>query len=144
MTVRRRLLNLRFAGQEEALAVEFREGESLETAFAAAYREVYGYAPEGRAIELESIRVVASSSAEEEPGGVEEPERHDAGASGARRSWFAGEWRNVPVFDRGRLGAGARFQGPALVFEAHSATVVGEDWEGRVDGAGSLILRKRS
>ncbi len=55
--VRRRLLHLRFTGQEEALAVESRDGETPEEAFATAYREIYGYAPEGRSIELESIRV---------------------------------------------------------------------------------------
>ncbi len=59
--VRRRLLNLRFAGQEASLAVEYQGEEMIESAFDAAYREIYGYAPEGREIELESVRVVASS-----------------------------------------------------------------------------------
>jgi 5-oxoprolinase (ATP-hydrolysing) len=136
--VRRCILNLRFVGQDEALPIE---GEPVEEAFAAAYREIYGYAPEGRAIELESIRVVASSALEEMPGTDTGPAaEREAEPSGMRRSWLAGAWREVPVFDRGALRPGDGFRGPALVFESHSATVVAEGWRGRVDGAGNLVL----
>ncbi|MES1245244.1 MAG: hydantoinase/oxoprolinase family protein [Acidobacteriota bacterium] len=138
--VRRRILNLRFVGQDEALPIE---GEPIEEAFATAYREIYGYAPEGRSIELESIRVVASSAPEEMPltesGAVE----REAEPSGQRRSWLGG-WREVPVFDRGLLRPGDTFQGPALVFESHSATVVAGGWRGRMDGAGNLVLSVRA
>src|SRR6185436_6851486 len=96
--VRRRLLHLRFAGQEEALAVEPRDGEAPEEAFAAAYREIYGYAPEGRAIEVESIRVVASSIPEEPPLEDLPEEPRDAVPAGLRRAWTGGGWMDVPVF----------------------------------------------
>ena len=142
--VRRRLLNLRFVGQEATLAVELRDGASIEADFAAAYHEIYGYAPEGRAIELESIRVIASSrSSQEEIPPVSTPELFEAVPAGTRRSWFT-SWREVPFFDRAGLRPGASFRGPALVFEAHSATVVGEGWTGWVDGAGNLVLKSHS
>ena len=134
--VRRRILNLRFAGQDEALAIE---SEPIEEAFAAAYREVYGYAPEGRAIELESIRVVASS-AEEQREELETVHEREAEPSGTRRCWLAGEWSQVPFYDRARLAPGDRFQGPALVFESHSATFVAPGWRGRVDAAWNLVI----
>lgn len=138
--VRRRLLHLRFAGQEEALPVEPREGESPEQAFAAAYREIYGYAPEGRTIELESLRVVASSLPEKIPLDDVPEEPREAIASRTRPAWMGGRWTDVPVFDRAGLRPGDAFRGPALVFESHSATVVGEGWAGRLDGAGNLFL----
>jgi 5-oxoprolinase (ATP-hydrolysing) len=138
--VRRRLLHLRFAGQEEALAVEPRDGESPEEAFAAAYREIYGYAPEGRSIELESIRVVASSTPDEPPLETLPEETRAAMPITHRRSWTDGHWADVPVFDRARLQPGDTFEGPALIFESHSATRVGERWQGRLDGAGNLVL----
>ncbi|HEV2854782.1 MAG TPA: hydantoinase/oxoprolinase family protein [Thermoanaerobaculia bacterium] len=139
--VRRRLLNLRFAGQEATLAVEYEDDLGIEPAFDAAYREIYGYAPEGRAIELESVRVIASSRSSEEalPGSLPEP--FDAAPVGHRRCWTGGAWRDVPFFDRIRLRPGAFFAGPCLVFEAHSATVVAEGWRGHVDGAGNLVLK---
>jgi 5-oxoprolinase (ATP-hydrolysing) len=138
--VRRRLLYLRFAGQEEALAVEPRDGESPEEAFAAAYREIYGYAPEGRPIELESIRVVASSTPEEPPLEDLPEEAREAVPIATRNAWTGGRWADVLVFDRAALRPGDVFKGPALVFESHSATQVGERWRGRLDGAGNLVL----
>ena len=132
--VRRRLLNLRFIGQEAFLAVEYEEGGAIEEAFATAYQEVYGYAPEGRAIELESVRVVASSRSSDEDGPAPAPEACDASP--------AGTLRGVPFFDRAELAPGASFTGPALVFERHSATLVAEGWRGRVDGAGNLVLER--
>ena len=102
-----------------------------EPAFAAAYQEIYGYAPEGRAIELESIRVVASSRlSEDEDARVPDPEPSAAVPAGVRRCWTGGDWRDVPFFDRSRLIPGAAFTGPALVFESHSATLVADRWQG--------------
>jgi 5-oxoprolinase (ATP-hydrolysing) len=138
--IRRRLLYLRFTGQEEALAVEPRDGESPEDAFATAYREIYGYAPEGRAIELESIRVVASSVPEEPPLEDLPEEAREAVPLATRRAWTGGGWADVLVFDRAALRPGDVFRGPALVFESHSATRIGEGWQGRLDGAGNLVL----
>lgn len=144
IAVRRRLLNLRFAGQEATLAVEYESDarpEIIEPAFAAAYREVYGYAPEGREIELESVRVIASSRSSEEALAESPSTPFEAASAGHRRSWTGGAWRDVPFFDRIRLQPGASFTGPCLVFEAHSATVVAEGWRGHVDGAGNLVLK---
>jgi 5-oxoprolinase (ATP-hydrolysing) len=141
IAVRRRLLNLRFAGQETALSVEYESDAAIEPAFAAAYREIYGYAPEGREIELESVRVIASSSSsavDAEPAPV--VDSFAAVPAGRRRCWTGGDWRDVPFFDRAALRPGAAFAGPALVFESHSATLAAREWRGRVDGAGNLVL----
>jgi 5-oxoprolinase (ATP-hydrolysing) len=144
--VRRRILHLRFAGQDETLPVELFSGGAPEEAFAAAYREIYGYAPEGRAIEVESLRAVASSRASEPelPSGAA-PEPHAVVPAGMRPCWIEGcgeGWTEVPVFERADLRPGAAMEGPALVFERHSATMVGEGWRGRVDAAENLVLER--
>jgi len=137
--VRRRLLDLRFAGQEATLAVEWEEGVVVEAAFAAAYRALYGYTPEGRPIELVALRAIASSRPAELLSLKAVPAA-PSGPAGNRRACFSGRFREVPVYERAGLAPGASFAGPALVFERHSATVVAEGWEGRVDGAGALVL----
>jgi 5-oxoprolinase (ATP-hydrolysing) len=167
--VRRRLVALRFAGQESTLAVDYRGTSVLATAFAAAYREVYGYEPEGRPIEVESLRVVASSGRPAEsgggdgwpesepvdaPGGEIPPAGFDPRGGGAgqsapasgftlRRAFLGGVWRQVPAYERSALGSGAAFDGPALVLEAHTATVVETGWTCRRDEAAGLVLRRR-
>ena len=152
--VRRRIVALRFAGQESTLPVEYLGAAALAGAFAAAYRDVYGYEPEGRAIEVESLRVVASSGRGaavadgKETDGI--PLAGDAGPLAAasraatQRAFIGGAWREVPAHERSSLVAGAAFAGPALVVEDHTATVVEADWTCRLDQAGALVLRRRS
>ncbi|MEA2692937.1 MAG: hypothetical protein QOJ16_2324, partial [Acidobacteriota bacterium] len=139
--VRRRLLDLRFAGQEGTIAVELQEGVPVEEAFAAAYRTLYGYTPEGRPVELVALRAIASSRPAPLAATASGPaEASPASPTSHRRACFSGRFREVPVYERAGLSPGATFVGPALVFERHSATVVAEGWEGRVDGAGALVL----
>ena len=57
-----------------------------------------------------------------------------------RAVYFDGGWHDVPVFDRGRMPAGAQFRGPALVEEMGSVTVVPPCWDGVVGDFGELTL----
>lgn len=160
--VRRRIVALRFAGQESTLPVEYLGAAALAGAFAAAYREVYGYEPEGRAIEVESLRVVASSGRVAASTGL--PFADEAGEAGGdgdaggaaeagrvaaahrvtmQRAFIGGTWREVPAYERSSLAVGAAFAGPALVVEDHTATVVEADWTCRLDEAAALVLRRR-
>ena len=55
---------------------------------------------------------------------------------------FGGRWIDVPAPERATLAVGAAFSGPALVLEAHTATVVEEGWSCVLDNAGALVLRR--
>ena len=137
--VRRRIAELRFQGQESTLAVEYEPGLSLSAAFGARYQALYGHRPERREIEVESLRVIASTRPHP-PTAAPPPAPHPARPAATRRAFLAGAWRDAPVFDRERLRPGASLAGPALVLERHSATVVDAGWTARVDAAGALVL----
>ncbi len=139
-TVRRRIVHLRLAAQESTLAVEW--APNLRAAFEARYRATYGHSPEGRALEVESVRVVASSRIEEPASRHESARSHRATTSGRRRAWFGGRWIDAPVFDRATLRPGAEFTGAGIAPESYSATVVERGWACRVDGAGALLLER--
>ncbi len=143
VTVRRRIVHLRFVGQDATLSVEPREETSLQALFEDRYQEVFGHRPEGRPIELESIRVVASSRLREPSGADDLPESSEAETEGRRRARFAGEWREAPIYDRDRVPPGASLTGPALVFEEHSAIVVEAGWDAVVDTQRAIIMRRR-
>ncbi len=142
--VRRRIADLRFAGQETTVAVEVAAETAVEAAFRRAYRDLYGYEPEERPIEVVSLRAVASSRPEPEEPLAAQVRSVAAEAVERRRVCFEAGWQEVPVHDRGTLGPGSAFAGPCLVLERHSATVVGEEWTGRVDGAGALVLTRQA
>ena len=143
IVVRRRIVHLRLEGQESTLAVEAAGVETLAEDFRRAYEDHYGYRSEQRSIEVESIRVVASSRDPAESEAIEPPASLRAEPLGRRRVWLEGAWRRVPIFDREKLGPGATLDGPSLVFERHSGAVVERDWQASVDGAGGLVLRRQ-
>jgi 5-oxoprolinase (ATP-hydrolysing) len=105
ITVRRRIANLRLQGQDATLAIEVDSLDQLEEAFTTRYADMYGHRPEGRPIEVESIRVVASSSVDAHS----ERDAHDVAESSARgkastagttRARFDHAWLNVPTYHR--------------------------------------------
>ena len=59
---------------------------------------------------------------------------------GEKSIYFEGEWVRARVFDRERLRAGDSFEGPALVAEYTSATVVPKGARVRVDGWRNLVI----
>lgn len=144
VSVRRRLVNLRFAGQESTISIDRDPAVPLREAFLQAYHRSYGHRPSGRAIEVESIRAVAAALP---PDGGTAPAPvvlHDAVAPDRRRVWIGDGWVQVAVCERGDLRAGAQLAGPALIFEAHSATLVAPRWQLQVGPTGELDLRRRS
>jgi 5-oxoprolinase (ATP-hydrolysing) len=153
---RRRLAHLRLAGQDAALAVEAAPGESggdaaaLARHFETAYRRRYGYFPDGREIEVVSLRVVVSTREAEGAERKEEPVEAGEPATVPSRPAdpvttrsLVGIEGDVPCFERAALASGDGASGPALVFERHSATFVAPGWRFHRDGAGALVLERK-
>ena len=143
--VRRQLVYLRFSGQESTLAVEAESAFSLQDSFLQSYADHYGYRPEERNIEVESVRVVASSveTAMDIHRGLGNAEAAKGQSALARQDAFMdGSWRPVNAYDRATLDYGYELRGPALVFEQHCSTVINAGWLGGVDAQGCLVLTR--
>ncbi len=140
--IRRWLAFLRFLGQESTLEVCWRPGANLEAEFARAYEAQYGYRPPPRDVELESIRVVASSRPRPVKGMRLAPPAAPGGAVSQRPVYLRGRWCSLPVFRRETLAPGWRVDGPALVVEAHTTTLVEESWRAMLHEGGALILKR--
>ncbi|HEV8630874.1 MAG TPA: hydantoinase/oxoprolinase family protein, partial [Thermoanaerobaculia bacterium] len=61
VVVERRLLELRYAGQESTVEVPWADGDDVAAAFAARYRELFGYVPAARPVEVVTLRVAAAA-----------------------------------------------------------------------------------
>jgi 5-oxoprolinase (ATP-hydrolysing) len=140
--IRRRIINLRLMGQESTLSVEYAAGISLAEAFAARFESVFGYPPPAdRRIEIESVRVIASSPAGHVPA---EPLPDVLPTTPlVERACFGGRWQQVPVFERGNIRVGETVSGPALIVERHSVTIVEIGWHCTLHPYGALILAYR-
>ena len=50
---------------------------------------------------------------------------------------------SVPVVDRSTLGAGATFQGPMILTQLDTTTLVAPGWTGTVHQSGALLLTRK-
>lgn len=118
-------------------------GELVER-FNRLHEQFYGFRMEGTACEIVNLRAVAVGKVpephlpEEDPGGNTDPA--DAVVD-EHRVYFEGEWLPTRIYDRARLRPGYRIDGPAIVTEFDSTTVVLAGHTAEVDRFLNLIIR---
>jgi N-methylhydantoinase A len=135
-----RRADLRYRGQSFELTVEANALEKLEERFHAVHEQRYGYRMEDEPVELVNLRLVATVPVEKPE--LDEPPAGGEAESEHREANFDGEWQEVPVFDRERMGEGSEVTGPAIVEFKESTCVVRPGWRGAVDGVGTLVLER--
>lgn len=113
---------LRLHGQEATVPVAFSTNEvgKLETMFRVAYQQRYGYVPENRAIEVESLRVTVGTLPP-----PSSPNPAPAVSRPARPAFQAGQY---PAYDWAQLQPSDTFSGPALLLNATSSAFIDEGW----------------
>jgi N-methylhydantoinase A len=140
--------DIRYAGQSMEVRVVAPAGAvdaafltALIDTFHAAHLRTFGYNYTGeQKIELVNLCVSAF-------GLIERPHmpKLDAGGQATRKSvrpvYFDGTFRDTPVYDRAALPPGFRLEGPAVVEEFGSTTVVFPSQRLEVDPHGILIVR---
>jgi N-methylhydantoinase A len=147
----RRLCEMRYTGQGHEVTVELPGGSlcpddagRLATLYRKEYRRLYNR--EGPDVPLEALTwrlEVAAPPPEIRLEGEEEREATSGGQKGAREIYLPEEenFREVPVYDRYRLGPGAAFTGPAVIEEKESTVVLGPEGRAQIDAARNLIVR---
>jgi N-methylhydantoinase A len=142
---RRYFADICYVGQGYHLEVAFEPDASdplatLAAAFYAAHERTFGFARRAP-LRLVALRTVHSAAAAAEP---EEKWLPARGASGPRRARILlCEHQGAieaAVHDRAGLESGAMFNGPAIVEQADTTTLVLPGWRARVDGLGNLVL----
>ena len=141
--VEHREVFLRFVGQDATVRVEWSGEADVGESFCVAYEEQFGYRPEGRQPEVESLRLVAGGGR----GGVFGGRwRAPSGAAqrppNTRRSrlFAAGAWRESVVIERQSMALDDDIDGPALIVEGHTVTVVEPGWKARMDHVGAVVM----
>ncbi|MFM9105235.1 MAG: hydantoinase/oxoprolinase family protein [Chloroflexota bacterium] len=145
----RRLMDMRYVGQWRSLTVPVSTplGANLQGSldrFHAEHQREYSFSNPGGAVEIYGLRVVGS-------GIVEKPEFPKRSAAGVlndaiketRQVYFgeSGGFHTTVIYDRDRMPAGSTFQGPAIIDQMDTTTVVPPDWRGEVDDHGNIVLR---
>ncbi len=143
-------IDARYAGQGNEVTVWVGEGNSWPATddevlaeFEGEYRRIYGLTIPDVAIEVITWRLAASA---ESDGVAPEPLATGDGATPARtRPVVFGRGLDAvdtPVYERASLGAGACFDGPAIVEERETTAVIRPGWSVEVGADGSLVATR--
>ena len=145
---------MRYAGQGHEIAVDLPPGpytaadaETFRARFEEAYRRLYGRIIEGIEIEVLSWTLTiraAEPAAREAAAAMPEPRAPDATPHGAQTLFDPAGRREVeaPVWLRDALTPGDRIDGPALITEAQTTTVVAPGWRAAIDSHGHIVLER--
>ncbi len=130
-----------YEGQGGELAVPWAGGlAATEAAFAAAHDRLYGFRLDAP-VRLVTVRVEARGLLPPSVRPVLPPGAGPRACGHAVVHWASGT-ASTPVHDRGSLGAGDRFDGPAIVTQLDTTTLVSPGWAAEAHPSGSLVLRR--
>jgi len=142
------VVEARYRGQAHELDVEVgpeASMEEVERAFHERHEAVHGFRLDAP-VEVVNVRAVALARREPpkpkplKEGGETNPDR---AVRERREVYFEDEgFLEVPVFDRDRLRSGDEIEGPAVIEEYDSTTLVPPGWRARVHRLGALVLSR--
>jgi N-methylhydantoinase A len=117
----------------------------IRAAYDAEYTKFYNRPVPGSDIEVISYAVTVATIAPALGSAVAEPAPHRAKAAGARKvlDSATGLHSDWSLYEREALAPGACFDGPAIVAETETSTLVGPRWTGRITAEGYIELTRR-
>ena len=145
-----RRIDLRYLGQSYELTIDANvaPGDELISSVASRYHkrheEIYGYSAPDETVEVVNIRLRAIGLMAK-PCFAERAGPHGyEGSVGRRLVYFEDDnsWVETPVYSRSSIGEGFSREGPAVIEQYDSTTVVYPGWDIRVDRFGVLHLRR--
>ncbi len=149
--------HVKYRGTDVALPVPWAAPDEMAASFLELHAARYGFLMPGRGLTLEAVAVEAIGAgagevAETTTGAARRDADPGAGAPGrdasapreTARVFTEGGWHEAPVFVREDLTPGVTVEGPAIVCEPTSTTVVEPGWRAEVLPGGDLLLRRAS
>lgn len=147
-----RLIDLRYEGQSYELTVPLEKNGELEQAdidkiiadFHSLHKRIYAYGNPSESVEFISVRLIGIGRVPEINLARDDLKENTSPPHKAERLvYFPGNgFINSLIYEREDLIPGASLNGPALIEETTSTTVVPPDWNGKVDVYANIIVTK--
>jgi N-methylhydantoinase A len=135
-------LEVRYAGQSYELTVPFSPRFPAE--FGLLHEKTYGYTHGYKPLEAVNLRLrltVPAAGRKPARRAPRSPIRHiDTAVVKTKNVWFVNRFHQTRLYDRNLLCCGMRFNGPAVVAEYSSTTVVPPGFTCRVDNDLNMVL----
>ncbi len=140
----RRLLDLRYDGQDAFLTIEEPHDGAWRPAFESRHQQLYGFTHPERPVEVCAARLEVAGRASKPQ--LPKPEARARGRAPVKRAdvYFGGGLYDTPIFQRDHLQPGDRRDGPAIFPEATGTIVVEPDWQAEMTARGDILLTQRA
>jgi N-methylhydantoinase A len=146
----KRSLDMRYVGQVHECTVDIGTFEinaktidQVKDAFHKRHEELYTYSERHNPVEVVNIESTVY-------GLIDKPKAPklgkgasaDKALKGHRKAIFSADGKQVktPVYDGGKLGAGASIKGPAIIEEVTTTIVIEPGWTAKLDASGSYLI----
>jgi N-methylhydantoinase A len=149
----RRMAFMRYIGQGHEITVTLphrplvaADAAWLRTAFETEYATMFARPIPGAAIEILSWSVLVSTPTQRPPLAAA-VQAQPAPPSIGHRILFDGRTRGqseVLLYQRADMPAGARIQGPAVIAEDETTTFISASFAAHIDGAGCIVMERKS
>jgi len=138
-----RFVDLRFAGLETALTVPEPDRGDFAAAYRERFRQLYGYVPEGRTLEIAAARVEATARSRVQlPTSHRVIRRRERQPTATTPVYFDGRWMDTPIWNREELVPGDFLSGPAIIVEPYATVVLFPGWQADVYSQGELVAQR--
>jgi 5-oxoprolinase (ATP-hydrolysing) len=135
--------HVKYRGSDAALELEYGSADEIARNFESAYRRRFAFTMPGVPLIVESLSVESIGRSGGSDATVAAPEALEpARAVRMATAHMAGRAQATPIYDRATLPAGQRIDGPAVIFDAASTTVVEPGWAAAHSASGDLILNR--
>ncbi len=135
-------IDVRYVGQSYELMIPF-SPQFLEE-FKRLHEKTYGYSHGHKPLEVVNLRLrlTVPTAARHVPQRTirARASQIDKAVVKHKRVWFGNQFHQTPLYERDRLGRGVQFNGPAVVVEYSSTTVVPPGFCCRVDNGLNMVL----
>jgi N-methylhydantoinase A len=148
----RKQLDIRYIGQSYELSIKVPDEieinwlKKAEKEFHIRHSEIYGYSAEEEPLELVNIRLRAIGTLPKPKLVKTQFKKGEALPETERQVYFEklDNWLETPVYDRRKISPGFFIDGPAIIEQYDSTTVVYPSWNLYMDEMGILNLRNES
>jgi 5-oxoprolinase (ATP-hydrolysing) len=136
--------NLKYAGTDTSIAVNWSDPASMQTAFEVQYKQRFAFLMQGHALVIDSVSVEAVSNTGVDAARTPQfaPRPSPLAPTTTVRLFTAGRWHEAALYIREQLRPGDLILGPAIIAEKNATTVVEPQWQAELSALDHLILSR--
>jgi 5-oxoprolinase (ATP-hydrolysing) len=136
-------VHLKYAGTDTPLIAAFGGFAEIKSGFETGHRQQYGFIVPHKALIVDSVSVEAVGHSERVNDPVLQTGTIEAAPLACVPFWADGKETQAPVYERAQLRPGQAIDGPAIILDPTSTTVVEPDWRAIVNDRGHLVLDRQ-